>query len=122
MIRIFVLFSLGAILIAALGAPLAMLQPGTLVVGGHYRIGTGETLQEDVRFYFAQVTIEEGASVDGQVFLFSSTLDLRGHVTEDIQAFESDLTLRETASVDGEVDASDFIHWTVLLPAAARLP
>lgn len=122
MIRAFVVFSLGAALIAALGAPLAMVQPGMLVLGGHYHIGAGETLHEDVNFYFAQVTIDESAQVDGHVFLYSSTLDLRGHVSEDIHAFESDLTLRETASVDGEIDENELIHWTVLLPAAARLP
>lgn len=122
MIRTFIVFSVSTILIAALSVPLAIAQHGMLVLGGHYRIGPGETLQEDVSFYFSQVTIEEGAQVDGHVFLYSSTLDLRGHITEDIHAFESDLTLRESAAVDGEIDDNDFIHWTVLLPAAARIP
>lgn len=122
MIRTFAIFSLGAILLSALNIPLAALQPGIFILGGHYRIGTGETLQEDASFYFAQVTIEEGASLDGHLFLFSSTLELGGHVSEDIYAFESDLTLRESARVDGEIDEKDFIHWTVLLPASARLP
>lgn len=122
MIRIFALFSVAAVLLAALIAPLTVLQPGALVLGGHYHIGAGESLGENISFYFAQVTIDKGASVDGHVFLYSSTLDLRGDVTEDIHAFESDLTLRESARVAGEIDEKDFIHWTLLLPAMAQLP
>jgi hypothetical protein len=122
MIRTLAVLSLGAILLFALGAPFGMLQPGMLVLGGHYRVGPGETIKEDMNFYFAQVTIEEGALVEGHVFLFSSTLTLAGQVSEDIHAFESDLTLRETARVDGEIGEKDFIHWTVLLPASARIP
>jgi hypothetical protein len=122
MIRIFALFSVAAVLLAALIAPLTVLQPGALVLGGHYHIGAGESLGENISFYFAQVTIDKGASVDGHVFLYSSTLDLRGDVTEDIHAFESDLTLRESARVAGEIDEKDFIHWTLLLPAMAQFP
>jgi hypothetical protein len=122
MIRSLALFSFAAILLSVLCVPLVIMYSGELVVGGHYRVGPGETLNEDVSFYFAQVTIDEGASVDGHVFLYSSTLDLCGIVTEDIHAFESDLTLRENAQVGGEIDERDFIHWTLLLPAAAHLP
>jgi hypothetical protein len=122
MIRSLVIFSLAAALLSTLSAPLMALQFGEVVVGGHYSIGPGETLNEDVSFYFAQVTIDEGASIDGRVFLFSSTLDLHGNATEDIHAFESDITLHETAQVDGEIDGTDFIHWTLLLPAIAQVP
>lgn len=122
MIRSLTFFSLAAIFLSVFCAPLAIGQAGGFVLGGHYYVGPGETLRDDMSFYFAQVTIDEGAAIDGHVFLYSSTLDLRGHVTEDIHAFESDLTLRESAAVDGEIDENDFIHWTVLLPAAARLP
>ena len=122
MIRGLFFFSFAAILGVVLYAPIAIIQPGEIVVGGHYNVGPGETLDKDISFYFAQVTIDKSAAVDGHVFLYSSTLDLRGHVTEDIHAFESDLTLRETARIEGEIDEHDFIHWTLLLPAAARLP
>jgi len=122
MIRSMTILSVAAIVLLVFCVPLMMLKPGGLVLGGHYHLGPGETLKEDVSFYFAQVTIDEGASVDGHVFLYSSTLDLRGHVTEDIHAFESDMTMRENAQVDGEIDETDFIHWTLLLPAAAQIP
>ena len=122
MIRIFAIFSVAAILLSGLVVPLSVAQPGTFVLGGHYYIGKGEFLKEDISFYFTQVTIDEDAAVDGHVFLFSSTLDLAGHVTEDIHAFESDLTLRESAHVDGEISEKDLIHWTFLLPAMAQIP
>jgi hypothetical protein len=122
MIRSVTIFFFATILLAIVSVPFMALHPGEFVLGGHYHIGPGETLKEDVSFYFAQVTIDEGASVDGHIFLYSSTLDLRGDVSEDIHAFESDLTLRETAQVDGEIDATDLIHWTLLLPAIAQVP
>jgi hypothetical protein len=122
MMRNLSIFSFAVILLSVLGSPLAGLQAGAFVLGGHYHIAPGETVKEDLSFYFAQVRIDEGASVEGHVFLYSSTLDLRGQITEDIHAFESDLTLREGAQVGGEIDETDLIHWTVLLPAAARLP
>ena len=122
MIRSVTFFSFGAILLAALSIPFMLLLPGATVVGGHYRITPGEILHEDMHFYFAQVTIDEGASLDGHAFLFSSTMQVSGKVTEDIHAFESDLTLHETANVDGEIEQNDFIHWTLLLPAIAQIP
>lgn len=122
MIRILVIFSVATVLLAGLASPLVVLQPGQSILGGTYHIGQNEPLKEDVNFYFAQVIVEEGASVDGHVFLFSSTLDLAGQVTGDIHAVESDLTLRESARVGGEIGEKDLIHWTLLLPATARLP
>lgn len=117
MIRTSAILLSATILLAILSVPITALQPGATIVGGHHYIGPDEKLNEDVRFYFSQVTIAEGAAVEGRVFLFSSTLDLRGDVTEDIRAFESDLTLRKTAHVEGKIDQTDFIHWTLLLPA-----
>lgn len=122
MIRIFTLFSVVTILLTGLMGSTTTLQPRMVVLGGSHHIRQNEPLEENVSFYFAQVTIDEGASVDGQVFLFSSTLDLAGRVTEDIHAFESDLTLRESARVDGKIDEKDYIHWTFILPAMAQLP
>lgn len=122
MIRALSVFSLATVLLMVLVLPVMILQPGAFVLGGQYHIGPGETLDDDISFYFAQVTIDEGALVDGQVFLYSSTLDLRGNVAQDIHAFESDMTLHENAHVDGEIDQTDLIHWTLLLPALVWLP
>lgn len=122
MIRSLIIFALAAIVLSTLSVPFMILHPGEFVFGGQHYITSDTPVKEDMSFYFAQVTIEEGAQVDGQIFLYSSTLDLRGDVTEDIHAFESALTLRETAHVDGDIDETGIIHWTLLLPAIAQLP
>jgi hypothetical protein len=122
MIRSLTIFSFAAILFAILSVPFMALYPGEFVLGGHYHIGPGESLKEDINFYFAQVTIDEGASIDGRVFLFSSTLDLRGNVTKDIRSFESELTLRDNAHVGGDLNENALIHWTLLLPSIAQVP
>ena len=122
MIRSFVILSLATILLATLSMPFLVLHTGETVLGGQYHITSDTPLEKDMSFYFAQVTIDDDALVDGHIFLYSSTLDLRGHVTEDIHAFESNLTLRESAQVDGKIDETGFIHWTLLLPAIAQVP
>jgi len=120
--RTFAVFSLAAIFLTVLSTPLVALFPGAFVVGGHFYVGPGQTLDEDVSFFFAQVTIDEGASVDGHIFMFSSALDLGGNVTNGIRGLESDLTLRESAQVAGAVDETDLVHWTLLLPAINQIP
>lgn len=122
MTRSLIIFLLTAVVISTLIMPFVVLHPGDSVVGGEYHISSNTLLEEDMSFYFAQVTVDEDVLVDGQIFLYSSTLNLRGHVTKDIHAFESDLTLHDTARVDGEVDESDFIHWTLLLPGIVQFP
>ena len=122
MTRNLIIFSLAAVVLATLSMPFLVLHPGESVVGGQYHLTSDMPVEKDLSFYFAQVRIDEGASVDGHIFLYSSTLDLRGRVTEDIHAFESNVTLRETARVGGEIDQNDFIHWTLLLPAIAQIP
>ena len=122
MIRSLTFFSFAAILLTILSVPFMALYPGEFVLGGHYHVGPGESLKEDINFYFAQVTVDEGASIDGHIFLFSSTLDLHGNVTEDIHSFESGLTLRENAHVGGDLDENALIHWTLLLPPIVQVP
>jgi hypothetical protein len=122
MIRSLIISSIAVALLATLSMLFLVLHPGEFVLGGQHHINVETPLNRDISFYFAQVTIDERASVDGHIFLYSSTLDMYGHVTEDIHAFESDLTLRETALVGGEIDQNDFIHWTLLLPAIAQIP
>ena len=122
MFRSLIISTLVVVLLATLSMPFLVLHPGEFVLGGQYHITSDTSLEKDISFYFAQVTIDEGALVDGHIFLYSSTLDLRGHVTEDIHAFESNLTLRGTAQVDGKIDETDLTHWTILLPAIAKIP
>jgi len=122
MIRSLIISALVVVLLTTASMPLMVLHPGEFVLGGQHQITSETPLEGNISFYFAQVTIEENAQVDGQIFLYSSTLDVRGHATKDIHAFESDLTLHDTARVDGKIDQNDFIHWTLLLPEIAQIP
>ncbi|MGD8403619.1 MAG: polymer-forming cytoskeletal protein [Anaerolineales bacterium] len=121
MTRTLIVFSLAAVLLMTLSMPFLVLHPGNFVLGGQYHITAETPLEDDISFYFAQVTIDEGALIKGQIFLFSSTLDLCGHVTEDIHAFESDVALHDSAHVDGKIIQNDLIHWTLLLPAVVQI-
>ena len=122
MFRSLIVSALVVVLLATISMPFLVLHPGEFVLGGQNHITSETPLTEDVSFYFAQVTIDEDALVNGHIFLYSSTLDVYGHVTEDIQAFESDVILHETALMDSEIDQNDFIHWTLLLPAIVQIP
>jgi len=114
--RILIISALVVVLLASMSMPFLVLHSGRIIVGGQHHITSDMLLGEDMSFYFAQVTVDEDALVDGQIFLYSSTLGLHGHVTKDIHAIESDLTLHTTARVDGEIDQNDLIHWTLVLP------
>lgn len=118
--RSLIISALIVVLLASMSMPFLVLHPGKIVLGGQYHITSDMLLDEDMSFYFAQVIVDEDALVDGQIFLYSSTLGLYGHVTRDIHALESDLTLHTTARVDGEIDQNDLIHWTLVLPAIAQ--
>ena len=122
MARSLIVFSLAAVVLATLSMPFMALFPGEIILGGQHHITAETPLDKNVSFYFAQVTVDEGAQVDGHIFLCSSTLDLGGNVTNGIHAIESDLTVRNTAHIEGKIDQTDFIHWTLLLPAIARVP
>jgi hypothetical protein len=122
MFRSLILSALVVALLATLSMPFLVLHPGEFFFGGQHRITSETHLEKDSSFYFAQVVVDEDALVDCQIFLYSSTLDLHGHVTKDIHAFESDLTFRENAHVDGKITQTDFIHWTLLLPQIVRIP
>lgn len=121
MFRSLIISLLVVVLLTTLSMPFLVLHPGKIALGGQHHITAETPLDGDVSFYFAQVTIDKDTQVDGEIFLYSSTLDLRGHVTRNIHAFESDLSLHETARVDGEIDQNDFIHWTLLLPAVVQI-
>ena len=122
MMRSLIISSFVIVFLATLIMPILVLHPGEFVLGGQHHITSATALEKDISFYFAQVTVDEGALVNGHIFLYSSTLDLHGHVTEDIHAYESDLTLYEPARVDGKINQKDFIHWTLLLPAIVQIP
>ena len=96
-------------------------QLGSWVVGGEYVVHTGEVVSGNLQALFAQVTLEEGARIEGRILSVSSALDLAGAVSGEIVAFGSDVQVRDTASLRLSPREMDAIPYVVLLPQMARL-
>jgi hypothetical protein len=94
--------------------------PGAYVIGGEYVIVAGEVIHGNLQVLFAQITLEEGARVDGQIIALSSTLDLAGSVGGSVLAVESDVTVRATAELLQAPRQVEAIPFVVLLPQLAR--
>ncbi len=92
-------------------------QPGSWVVGGEYVVHSGELVSGNVQALFAQVTLEEGARIDGRILSVSSALDLAGTVSGEIVAFGSDVQVRDTASLRLSPRELHAIPYVVLLPS-----
>src|SRR5512141_1252471 len=75
----------------------------SLVLGGEYVVRRGEALQGNVYAFFAQVFVEDGASIAGRLVGVSSTLDLAGSVGGSVLAVGSDVTIRQTAQLAQQV-------------------
>ncbi len=114
------LFALSLLLIG-LSIAGAVTQPAVAVIGGEYTLRAGETVHGNLLAVFAQVTIEAGARVDGDVIAHSSLVDLGGQVGRGINALESDVRLRDTAAVQGATRQTDIFGWPIVLPRIARI-
>lgn len=95
-------------------------QPGAYIVGGSSVIHSGEVVDGDLVVVFADVTLEQGAHLNGRVLSVSSALDLAGGVNGDILAVASDLTPRATASLMQAPREVKLIPFVLLLPPVAR--
>ncbi len=96
-------------------------QRGSYVVGGEYVVHSGEVVNGNLEALFAQVTLEEGARVDGRIVAVSSALDLAGSVSGDILAIGSDIRVRETAQLMQSPQQVEAIPYVILLPQMARV-
>jgi hypothetical protein len=96
-------------------------QPGNWVVGGEYVVHSGEVVSGNLQALFAQVTLKDGARVEGKILSVSSALDLAGTVSGEIVAFGSDVHVRDTASLSISPREMDAIPYVVLLPQMARV-
>jgi hypothetical protein len=95
-------------------------QPDTFVVGGAYVVRAGEVVRGNLQALFAQVTVEDGARVEGGITSLSSTLDLAGSVAGSVLAVESDVTIRATAQLVHDPRRLEAIPFVILLPPLAR--
>lgn len=94
--------------------------PGTYVVGGQYVVHAGEVLRGNLQTFFAQVTVEAGARVEGSITIVSSTLDLAGSVSGSVLSMGSDLTVRPGAAIDEGTRQLQGIPYVILLPSMVR--
>jgi hypothetical protein len=93
---------------------------GNLVIGGVYVIHSGEVMSGNLDAVFAQVTLEDGARVEGRILSVSSALDLAGSVSGDILSIGSDIRVRETARLKQGPRELQTFPYVVLLPQMAR--
>lgn len=90
------------------------------VVGGEYTVPSGETIQGDLNILFAQVTLEDGAKVNGMIRTFSSNVILDGSVSEGILSMGSDVLGRQPGlSIESKKEIR-ILPLVVLLPKIAH--
>jgi hypothetical protein len=95
-------------------------QSNSYAIGGECVIHTGDVVHGDLRAFFAQVTVQDGARVDGSITAISSTLDLAGSVGGSVLAVESDLAVRDTAKLSESPRRVEGIPYVLLLPHIVR--
>ena len=117
MLRFIALVALVLLALTSFFAPLAAIQPGTILIGGEYTVQPGEIRHGDLLAIFAQVKIAEGGEVEGQVRVYGGELEVAGSVAKNIQSFGSKLTMNPTAKIAGEVNSVDYVHGWLLLPS-----
>lgn len=93
--------------LALLAAPTAVHaqdgDDGQVVMGGSYRLNTGETLDGPLAVFGGEATIEQGARVNGDVVLSGGTLTIHGTINGDIAVMGGTVFLSSTAVVDGDI-------------------
>ncbi len=78
-------------------------EEGKVIVGGSYRLSSGETLSDDLVIIGGSGTLEKGSTVNGDVALTGGILDVNGEVNGDVVAIGGTITLGDDAHVNGNV-------------------
>lgn len=79
--------------------------PDGPIIGGTYRLASGQTILGELTSIGADVTLAEGSRVAGRVNVVGGTLDHRGQVDGVVHVYFGELTLADTATVEGSVHA-----------------
>jgi hypothetical protein len=99
---------------------LAAINHNTYIVGGEYVVRKGEIVDGNLGLFFAEVTLEKGARVDGTVLSFSSVVDVYGTVAGNISSLESEVNVRPSAQVKVVPKDTGVFPVVILLPNIAR--
>jgi len=78
-------------------------EEGKVIVGGSYRLSSGETLSDDLVIIGGSGTLEKGSTVNGDVALTGGILDVNGEINGDVVAIGGTITLGDDAHVNGNV-------------------
>ncbi len=105
---------------AALAGWRMLSRSNMLMIGGQYTVPAGEVVHGNLRAFFAQLQIADGARVDGKIPAVSSTLDLAGSVGGSVLALGSDVTVRTTAQLAEAPRNLSGIPYVILLPGMLR--
>jgi hypothetical protein len=109
----------GLLLLAVAGA--ALTRQTVFVIGGEYTLRPGAVVEGNLTAFFARVTVEQGAHINGKLTSISSELDLRGSVGGEVASIESDVTLGQTCETGGGRSTFDVFDFVILFPEIMRL-
>ena len=70
------------------------------IICGEYVVRKDEIVLGNLGLAFAQVTLEEGSHIEGEVLSFSSAVDVRGTVAGNISSIGSDIKLGKPAKTN----------------------
>jgi hypothetical protein len=91
-----------------------------LIIGGKYTVLASQTLPSNLRALFAQVTLQDGARIEGKITAISSTLDLAGSVDGAVLAVNSDVIVHAGARLAEAPQRVAGIPFVILLPGVLR--
>lgn len=101
------LLTLLVIVLALLAAPAAVHaqdgDDGKVVMGGSYRLRSGETLNGPLAVFGGEATIDQGARVNGDVAIMGGTVTIHGSINGNIAVMGGTIFLSSTAVVDGDI-------------------
>jgi len=75
-----------------------------LVIGGEYTVQPGEIRHGDALLLMARVKIAEGGTLDGNIRLYGSHLEVGGQVDGDIHSYGGQVSLSPVAQVQGTIN------------------
>ena len=98
----------------------AVINHNTFIMGGEYIVHEGEIVHGNLELVFAQVTLEEGSHIDGEILSVSSAVDVCGAVSGNISSLESDVRLEKSAGVKAIPHDEGVFPFVILLPEMVR--
>jgi hypothetical protein len=75
-----------------------------VIFGDNYNLASGQTIK-DLVVFGGNASIDDGATVTGDILIFGGNLSISGRVNGDITAFGGNIVLSESANVAGTIHA-----------------